>query len=87
MLIYYNFSEICNDLQVDEKEYDGKLSFDTFDLTYIMNCFALMASSDVEQDNTVTSENGKFYLMAMHKIFANAIILQMRKKLSKTNRK
>lgn len=45
---------------MDEKENDGKLSFDTFDLNMIMSCSALMASTDIDQDNSVTSENGKF---------------------------
>lgn len=54
------FLEPYSDLQVDEKENDGKLCFDTFDLTAIMNCSALMASPDIEQDNPVTSENGNF---------------------------
>ncbi|XP_022171117.1 TATA-binding protein-associated factor 172 [Myzus persicae] len=49
--------ELYSDLQVDEKENDGKLCFDTFDLASIMNCSALMASTDIEQDNPVTSEN------------------------------
>lgn len=47
---------------VDEKENNGKLSFDTFDLTTIMNCCALMASPDIEQDNSVTPENGNLKL-------------------------
>lgn len=46
-------------MQVDEKENDDKLSFDTFDLTSIMNCSALMASPDIEQDNPDSLENGK----------------------------
>lgn len=54
------FIELYSDLQVDEKENDGKLCFDTFDLTAIMNCSALMASPDIEQDIPVTSENGNF---------------------------
>lgn len=45
---------------MDEKENNGKLSFDTFDLTSIMSCSALMASPDIDQDNLVPSENGKF---------------------------
>jgi len=57
------FTEPYNDLQVDEKENDGKLSFDTFDLTNIMNCSALMASPDIDQDNPITSENGTFHLV------------------------
>lgn len=48
--------EVYHDLQVDEKE-NGKLSFDTFDLTNVMNCSALMASPDIDQDNPITSEN------------------------------
>jgi hypothetical protein len=49
---------------VDEKENDGKLSFDTFDLTSIMNnCSALMASPDIELHNLVTSENGMCILV------------------------
>jgi len=28
-----------------------------------MNCSALMASRDIEQDNPVTSENGKLHLI------------------------
>lgn len=28
-----------------------------------MNCSALMASPDIEQDNPVTSENGNFWLL------------------------
>jgi len=59
-IIYLYFIELYSDLQVDEKENDGKLCFDTFDLTSIMNCSALMASTDIEQDNPVTSENGNF---------------------------
>lgn len=49
---------MCNDLLVDEKENNGKLSFDTFDLSSILNCSALMACPDIEQDNPVTTENG-----------------------------
>jgi len=62
-LIYDIFLELYNDLQVDEKENDGKLSFDTFDLTNVMNCSALMASPDIDQDNPITSENGTFHLV------------------------
>lgn len=40
---------------MDEKENDGKLSFDTFDLTSIMNCSALVASTDTEQYSQNTS--------------------------------
>lgn len=57
----WQFLELCNDLQVDEKESDDKLSFDTFDLTTIMNCSALTASPDIDQDNPVTLENGIIY--------------------------
>lgn len=59
-----SFSELCNDLLVDEKENDGKLSFDTFDLSSILNnCSALMASPDIDLDNLVTSENGRYILV------------------------
>lgn len=63
------FIELYSDLQVDEKENDGKLCFDTFDLTAVMNCSALMASTYIEQDNPVTSENGNFYLITEHNYF------------------
>lgn len=52
-------SELCYDLLVDEKENNDKLSFDTFDLTSIMNCSALIASTDIEQDNQLINKNGK----------------------------
>lgn len=44
---------------MDEKENNGKLSFDTFDLTSIMNCSALMAFTDIEQYSQTVTGNGK----------------------------
>lgn len=43
---------------MEEKENNGKFSFDTFDLNTIMNCCILIASHDIEHANPVTSENG-----------------------------
>lgn len=67
------FSEPCYDLQVDEKESNGKLSFATFDLNLVMNCSALMASPDIEQDNPVTSENGNVFLIKIYLTYPRCI--------------
>lgn len=49
---------------VDEKENDGRLSFDTFDLTSIMSYSALMGSQDLELDNQIISNNGKIFIIS-----------------------